>query len=97
MMRTGIILFVLALTFSLDTFATAQMYQYTDKNGNVVFTDELPAGSKADEVKINDDRVFRSAPRRAGSSFPATAAPAEVQRGKRDYREVNAIMYTTNW
>ena len=97
MIRTRIILSVLALAFSLDTLATAQIYQYTDKNGNVVFTDRPPAESKAGEVKLNDDRVFRSAPRRAGSSSPATSTPAEEQRRKRDYSEVNAIMYMTNW
>lgn len=97
MIVTRIILSVLALTFSLDTFATAQMYQYADKNGNVVFTDSPPAGSQAGEVKMNDDRVFRSAPRRAGPSSPATFTPAGEQRRKRDYSEVNAIMYMTSW
>ena len=97
MIVTRIILSVLALTFSLDTLATAQMYQYTDKNGNLVLTDSPPAGSKAGEVKMNDDRVFRSAPRRFGPSSPGTSTPAEEQRRKRDYSEVSAIMYMTNW
>ena len=42
MIRKKITISVLALVFVLGTRATAQMYQYTDKNGNVVFTDTPP-------------------------------------------------------
>lgn len=88
---------ILALTVALVNLATAQMYQYTDRNGNVVFTDGPSAGSNAGEVKLNNDRVFRSAPRRYEPSPPTTTAPVEEQRRKRDYSNMNAIMYMTSW
>jgi len=95
--RRRIILSMLALMFALAVPTTAQMYQYTDKNGNVVFTDSPPAGSNAGEIKLNNDRMFRSAPRRYEPAAPMTVTPGEEQRRKRDYSDVNAIMYMTNW
>lgn len=73
------------------------MYQYTDKNGNLVFTDRPPTGSNADEVKLNNDRVFKSAPRRYEPSTSTPSAPVEEERRKRDYSDVNVIMYMTSW
>ena len=97
MNRRRSILSILALMFTFVVPAAAQMYQYTDKNGNVVFTDQPPAGSNAGEVKLKNDRVFRSAPRRYEPSPPTTSASVEERRRKRDYSDVSAVMYMTSW
>jgi Domain of unknown function (DUF4124) len=97
MITKRIILAALALTIALVSPVTAQMYQYTDKNGHVVFTDRPPVGSNAGEVKLNSDRVSRSAPRRYEPSPPTTSAPVEEQRRKRDYGDVSVVMYMTSW
>jgi hypothetical protein len=81
----------------LNTVALAQMYQYTDNNGNVIFTDKPPAGSNAGELKLNDDRLFRSAPRRYEAAPRITAAPVEETRRKRDYSDVTVMLYMTSW
>jgi hypothetical protein len=97
MIRKRIILSGLAMTFALGAPALAQMYHYTDKNGNTVITDQPPAGSNAGEVRLDDERVFRSAPRRAEPFSRTTAAPIGEQRRKRDYSDVSVIMYMTSW
>src|SRR5512141_294380 len=95
--RGRIALFILALSLTLFSAATAQMYQYTDKNGNVVFTDNPPAGSNTGEVKMNNDRMFKSAPRRSDTSSRASVAPAEEQKRKRDNSDISVDMYMTSW
>ncbi|HET7318476.1 MAG TPA: DUF4124 domain-containing protein [Nitrospirota bacterium] len=97
MKKKRIILIVPILTSVLVTLATAKMYQYTDKNGVIVITDNPAAGSNAGEVKMKNDRVFRSAPRRSEPAPPADSAPAEEQRRKRGYSDVNVVMYMTSW
>jgi hypothetical protein len=95
--RKRTILMALILTFVLATLATAELYQYTDKNGVLVLTDKPAAGSNAGEVKMKNDRVFRSAPRRFEPSSQSSSAPVEEQRRKRDYSDVNVVMYMTSW
>ncbi len=84
------------MLFACAIVAHAQMYQYTDKNGNVVFTDRPPDGSGASEVKLKDNRLFKSAPRRYEPS-QTTAVPAEEPKRKRDISDVSVIMYMTSW
>lgn len=47
-MRTALI----SLLMILATSATAEIYKYTDDKGNTVFTNQLPDGVVADEVKL---------------------------------------------
>lgn len=47
--------------------AWGQIYQYPDKNGNAVFTDNPPAGAKTKQLK--EDGVYRS--NRSESDYPA--------------------------
>ena len=44
----------ITLIFMMSAFlpeAWGQIFQYADKNGNVVFTDNPPAGAKAKQLK----------------------------------------------
>jgi glutaredoxin len=94
---------VIALIFTMSAFlpeAWGQIYQYTDKNGNVVFTDTPSAGAKAKQLK--EDGVYRS--NRSESDYPAykdskEAPSTPIQEDKRttDYGRVNVVMYMTDW
>jgi len=38
--------------------AWGQIYQYTDKNGNVIFLDKQPADSNAKKKELKEDGVY---------------------------------------
>ncbi len=93
------------LTMSIIVFcglvpdAWGQFYQYTDKNGNVVITDQPPAGANAKEKQFKDDGVFWSNVSEADYSTQkdgGKTAPVQEERRK-DYSRVTAIMYMTDW
>lgn len=52
----GFLLLALALPVS------AQIYKYTDANGNVVFTNQPPGGVQSEEVKIQQPNTVKVAP-----------------------------------
>ncbi len=80
--------------------AFAQIYEWTDKQGNRVFSDVPTAGAEAREVKGGSDKIFRS---RAGSAPPkgdsngSSQNPSGEKKRKRAYSDVNVVMYTTSW
>jgi hypothetical protein len=50
------------LLLALSLPATAQIYSYTDANGNQVFTNEPPQGSDAQAVQLNPTNTISSQP-----------------------------------
>lgn len=104
--RMAILMKFLALIVFLSVLATqaeGQIYQYTDKKGDVVFTDKPPQGSDAKEKQLKDDGIFWSSPQEepgpspGGSSPAASSVPASEQKRKRSYSDVTVVMYTTDW
>lgn len=93
------------LLFSFLSSAWGEFYQWTDKNGNVVFSDTPPPGGNA-KKKLKDDGVYTSAPRdggaepenrkETGSITPSRDGEREAKRNKR-IRDVNVVLYMTNW
>ena len=77
----GMIVFILLwLSSSLPSFA--QIYKWTDKEGNIVFSDTRPAGVDAKKVKVLKERERP----RAGE-----------ETGKREYRDIEVLLYMTEW
>jgi glutaredoxin len=95
----------IALIFMVSAFlpeAWGQIYQYTDKNGNVVFSDKPPAGSNAKEKQLKEDGVYWS--NKSESDYPAykdskdaPSTPTREDKRNRDYGRVTVVMYMTDW
>ena len=95
----GMILSIL-LWLSLATPAFPQIYQWTDKGGNIVFSDTLPSGSDADKVKILKER--QSSPpqegvNRRGEGLRTPGSWESQSKDKRDYRDIKVLLYMKEW
>jgi glutaredoxin len=82
--------------------ASGQLYQYTDRNGNVVFSDSPPPGSDAKEKRLKDDGISWSSRGEAdipshGNKGNAQATQDKEAGRKPDYSGVTVIMYRTDW
>lgn len=67
------------LLLALALPVSAQIYKYTDANGNTVFTNQPPSGIQSEEVKIqqpNTVRVSPSKPLDASTGDAAEQGPA---------------------
>lgn len=88
---------------AFSTLAYGQLYQYTDKNGNVVFSDAPPAGTNAQEKHVKEDGIYWSAPRKEQEQgirdVSAAAQPEAMPEKKltRDFSNVTVVMYMTSW
>lgn len=60
LLMTRCIATIFITLYAFSGTAWAQFYQYTDKNGNIVFTDKQPAGTNAKEKQLKDDGIFWS-------------------------------------
>lgn len=91
-MRTKLLIAVLSLLFT-HTIASAEMYQWVDKNGVVTFKDTPPPVTKErGKVKVYKDSDFDAAPPpppvaapsarplKAGSAAPVAPTPVEKPR-----------------
>lgn len=82
--------------------AWGQIYQYTDKNGNLVFSDKPPVGSNAKEKQLKEDGVYWS--NKSESDYPAhkdskdaLSTPTREDKRNRDYGRVTVVIYMTDW
>ena len=95
-----IIVFIL-LSISLSSPAFPQIYQWKDKDGNTVFSDTPPSGADAKKVNVLKERESPTpkeevVKRKEGILKPA--GPVAVQsKEKREYRDVEVILYVTEW
>jgi glutaredoxin len=82
---------------------SAEIYQYRDKKGNIVFSDNPPQGSNAKEKQLKDDGIFWSSPQEEPEPPPEkdrtvfSPIPASEKKRKRDYRDATVVMYMTDW
>jgi glutaredoxin len=97
---------LLFLLFPFLPSAWGEIYQWTDKNGNVVFSDTPPPGKEAKIKQLKEEGVY-TAPPREETAKPEiknenrNAAPSQDQereaKRKKRIRDVNVVMYSTNW
>lgn len=100
MNRHGYVLYLVLLVALSGTPASAELYQYTDKKGNVVFSDNPPAGVKATVKPLRREGVYRAqgstqhTPPQEEASGPDAA---ETRPYRKPYAGVDVIMYSTSW
>ncbi|HUL00015.1 MAG TPA: glutaredoxin domain-containing protein [Nitrospirota bacterium] len=77
----------------------AQLYQYTDKNGNLIYTDRPPSGSDAQETQLKDDGVYWSAPPKEQKQdlIVQSQERADDKKNAPHYGSVTAEMYMASW
>ena len=95
-----IIVFTL-LSISLSSPAFPQIYQWKDKDGNIMFSDTPPSGAVAEKVKglkqpetptLKEEGIKP----REGTPKPPSAIVVPSKE-KREYRDIEVILYTTQW
>ena len=95
-----IILFIL-LSVSLSSPAFPQNYKGKDKDGNIVFSDTPPSGADAKKVNVLKEGETPT-PKgegirpRAETLKPASSVAVKAKE-KREYRDVEVILYMTEW
>jgi glutaredoxin len=99
MVKTAFTAILVFLLCGILSDVWAQLYQYTDKHGNVVFTDKPPAGSDAKEKRLKDDGLFWS--NMSEADYPSHRDSGKVppvrEEKRRDYSKETAVMYMTDW
>ena len=96
------ILILIAGILAISAPVSAEIYQYTDKKGNIVYSDSPPQGSDAKKKQLKDDGIFWSSqqdepePYRGGKSA-ASPVPESEKKRKRVYSDATVIMYMTDW
>lgn len=95
------LMLLILIIVSLFSPAFAQVHTWTDKNGNIVISDTPPPGAMRQE-RDGGDRVFQTAPTSDGTPKPSAVEPERAARGVeerrlRQPRDVQVIMYMTDW
>lgn len=89
---------VVSFVFLFPSFAASEIYKWKGADGNVVFSDSPPSGSKAEEVKIKDDMRFEIPPsRETGALKTVKGNKAATGQRLRDIRDINVVLYMTDW
>ncbi len=101
-MGIRIIIAILILAGIAITDANAQLYVYTDKKGNTVYTDKPPQNMESKPKNLREDGVYYSSPREASQAASAdNAAPGgkrkPAEQSRKNYNRVNVVMYMTGW
>jgi len=90
-----------ALLAVLPAMAFAQLYQYTDKNGNTVYTDRPPQNVESKPKNLREDGVYWSSPRQdrpaASQSASSEGQKSADEPKKKNYGRVSVAMYMTDW
>ncbi len=84
----------------LSSPAFPQIYQWKDRSGNIVFSDTPPAGQESKRLRALEERG-RPAPREearpSGEARKSASGPAGKEGEKREYRDIEVILYMTEW
>lgn len=83
------ILFVVMISMAT---VSAEIYQWKDSNGKIVFGDAPPSGSDAKEKKLPQQKIDRPA---VNAEVPGRSAEGRIE--SRSLRDVSIIMYVTSW
>lgn len=82
-------LILACLLFALALPASAEIYKYTDANGNTIFTNQPPQGTKAEEVNLPPVNTVQSPP-------PQTMPGNNGQGGASANEQVYRVLEITN-
>jgi len=89
---------LLSSLFLLPSFAASEIYKWKDSNGNVIFSDSPVSGVNAEEVRIKKESRFER-PSSSEYDLPKTGQTkkAATEQKMRDARDINVVMYVTDW
>ncbi len=97
-MRKALVIAAMLITAPL--LVQGELYQYTDKNGNTVYTDSPPQNTEVKQKRLRENGVswssHRPDPPAAGAQTVAARQTTAARRNK-DYSQVNVVMYMTDW
>jgi glutaredoxin-like YruB-family protein len=79
----------------LPSLTSAEIYQWTDANGNTVFTDSPPKGAAAKELKIKPTNQFGPPPQEEENQAPAKSENSTPKL--KDLRDISVVLYMTDW
>jgi glutaredoxin-like YruB-family protein len=77
------------------SLTSAGIYQWTDANGNTVFTDSPPKGAAAKELKIKQTNQFGPPPQEEENRSPVKSGKTAPKL--RDLRDISVVLYMTDW
>ena len=89
---------LLLFMFLFPSFATAEIYKWKDKDGNVIFSDSPPPKSNAEKMKLNNNmRLERPFSRE--NDAPKTGKMNKTTTGQKliEASDINVVMYMTDW
>jgi len=72
----------------------AEIYQWTDAQGNTVYSDSPPAGVDAKQKKVRTDRIEKPAAKYQ-ESWPLKSTKEAPK--KRDLGDITVILYAADW
>ncbi len=76
----------------------SEIYKWKDSDGNVIFSDSPPSGSNAEEVKLKSNNRFEGPSTREDEKPKAGKRnKAATEQKLRNIRDVNVVMYMTDW
>ena len=89
---------LLSCLFIFPSVAAAEIYKWKDNNGNVIYSDSPPSESKAEKVKIKNDMRFELPPS-SRNEKPKNSNGNNSAAGQRlrDVRDLNVLLYVTDW
>ena len=91
--RCGAVMISLLLVVAgFITTLSAEIYQWKDSNGNIVFGDSPPTGSSAKEKVLPQQNIDRPA---GHAEVPGRNGAIKID--SKSLRDVNVIMYATSW
>lgn len=90
MFVVSIIISALLFLLVLYAPASAEIYQWKDSSGNVMYGDSPPAGVKTEQKKYREDRVVRH-------EYKEKAVGKKDGPALREYGDIEVVMYMTSW
>jgi hypothetical protein len=85
--------FLAAMTLPVVN-ASAEIFQWTDSNGNIQFGDSPPSGVKTSEKKYRQDRTVIPASNDEGKAAEVKTVSAPRLR---DAANIGVVLYVTDW
>jgi len=89
------------LSISLSSPVFSQTYKWKDKDGNIMFSDTAPSGVDAEKAKVLKERETPGAEKaeiKPEERTPEAPSPIAVQsKEKREYQDIEVILYLTEW
>lgn len=87
------VLFLVIFSIAVSSLVSAQIYQWKDKDGNIVFSDTPPPpGVNAEKKEFKEESTEKPKTREYFQK-----STSERVEEKRPYRDIHVIMYMTSW